>query len=93
MLFALSILSQVIRFLYFEEEVRAIVIKDISSALNDGLTVLVEPGLDKVVLSREDVQGTIDIVQLKGRLLKEDGGLLVRNKFGPRIKDPGVDEP
>ena len=93
MLFALPIPPQVIRFLYFEEKVRTVVVKDISSSLNDGLAVLVEPGLDKVVLSRKDVQGAIDIVELKGRLLKENGSLLVRSKFGSWIKDPGEDEP
>jgi hypothetical protein len=76
-LFAPAILPQVICFLYFKEKVRAVVIEDILSAFNDSMAVLIEPGLDKVVLGREDAERTVDVVELEGRLLYKEGSLLI----------------
>jgi hypothetical protein len=89
MLLALSIFPQVIRFFNLKEEVRAVIIKDIPAAVDDGLTVLIESGLYKVVLGGEDVQRAIDVMEFKGRLLKEEGSLLFGSELGTGIKDPG----
>ena len=76
--------------LYLEIIVRAVIIKDTVISVRQEVAVLIGFRLYEIAFLGKDIQGTVDVVLLIGRLLQVFHRGLVGGALAPRLQYPGV---
>lgn len=90
MLLALPIFFASAFLLYLEIVAHAVVIKDPVIPVCEEVAVLIGFRLYEIAFLGKDIQGTVDVVLLIGRLLQVFHRGLVGGALAPRLQYPGV---